>query len=121
MRRIRGLEENGSTYISYADVYEWQRDCDRSYNVITAWGVILRMDRAKGTLIQEVVHVARRRDSKGSLQHVKSTYKRFGRDTDHATLPGAMLAALIEFGNYIEELEGKKDDDDPDSAALLAF
>lgn len=112
MARNSQPEGEDNRYISYSDVYDWQQDFNTTHRCVSNWAVSLRKVRGSEKLIQEVYHVTRRKSDQGSFYTVKQTVKPFGKGTDYATLPGAMIACLVEADRYLTETEGTAQEDD---------
>lgn len=117
-KRNRRVEfESG--YVSYADVLEWQADFAKAYKCIVEWKLTLRREKdgALGCYITCFVKAKHGEGGKLLGQHVI----RFGRDQEAATLPAAMLKALIlmdrDLGGALDS--GDDDDGTTDPAAPL--
>lgn len=96
----------GRDYVSYGDVLEWQRDFAKTHRVLVEWKLTLRRENDGGNGFYVTLFVKQRAVDGGRL--IRTEIVRFGQGSDSATLPGAMIKALILADR---ELGGKERED----------
>lgn len=107
--------EDIRSFITYRDVLEWIEDFELTHKVVVAWVLTLARKRSTGEVIQEVAAVVRQKTDDGSYRFVMQARKPFGKGSDHATLPGAMIACINEADKFMQDREGSRVEDDPRS------
>lgn len=120
LRSARGvsMSKNGhrldseGAYVSYGDALEWQIDFARAYHCVVEWKLTLRKER-DGSLGSYVTAFVKPRGG-SSERLLGHQVVRFGKGQDAATVPAAMVRALILLDR---DLGGALDDDVEDPSA----
>lgn len=100
-----------SPYVSYADALEWQIDFSRAYHCTVEWKLTVRREK-DGSLGLFITAFAKARSAAGGGL-LGQQVVRFGRDQEAATLPAAMVRALILMDR---DLGGSLDEDVEDQS-----
>lgn len=108
----RNGRAQGRDYVSYSDVLDWQRDFARTHRVLLDWKITLRTEEDGKNGFYVTLFVRQRATDGGRL--IRTEVVRFGAGSDAATLPGAMIRALIQADR---ELSGKDQDEEWDDGA----
>ena len=111
MNKRNGLATGDEGYVSYGDALSWQQAFAASYRCTVEWKLTIRKE-SDGSLGQYVTAFVKER-AQGGGRLLGHQVVRFGKQQEAATLPAAMIRALILLDR---DLGGMLDEDEEDAS-----
>ena len=111
MNKRNGQVSGDGGYVSYGDALSWQQDFAASYRCTVEWKLTIRKEKDGSLGLYVTAFIKERAQGGGRL--LGHQVVRFGKQQDAATLPAAMIRALILLDR---DLGGMLDEDEEDTS-----